>query len=141
MWPLEGPLSGHLGAAVSALVDGQLDEASADEAWAHVHNCPACRRLVERESWVKRQLSQMGGSEPSARLLGSLYELEPSDELVDAWAAVDEIERQGRGRRRVGLALVGAGSVGAAVFGLTALSGALLTGPAGTPAAGMDGPA
>lgn len=134
MWAL----GGHLGSAVSALVDGQLDDESAEQAWVHVQHCPPCRRLVEREGWVKRQLSTMGGNEPSARLLGSLYDLEPTPdadlpEVAEAWAAVDEIERQGRNRRRVGLALAGAGSVGAAVFGLTALSGAPFGVPAGTP--------
>ena len=32
--------SGHLGTAASALVDGQLDEESADRAWDHVMVCP-----------------------------------------------------------------------------------------------------
>jgi anti-sigma factor RsiW len=134
-------LGGHLGSAVSALVDGQLDEESTERAWAHVHDCPACRRLVEREGWVKRQLAQMGGNEmggnePPPDLLGSLYELEP-DEARDAWAAVDEIERAGRNRRRLGLALVGAGGVSAAVIGISALGGAPWGGSSGTPAASL----
>jgi hypothetical protein len=138
MWAL----GGHLGAAVSALVDGQLDEEAADQAWAHVQRCGPCRRLVEREGWVKRELASMSGNEPSARLLGSLYDLEPTSEpplpeIAEAWAAVAAIERQGRGRRRVGLVLAGAGSVGAAVFGLSALSGAPFDGSAGTPAASL----
>ncbi len=143
MWPLES-LGGHLGSTVSALVDGQLDDETADAAWVHVHQCPQCRRLVERESWLKRQLSAMGpvADQPPSRLLGSLYDLAPpsqsaADEAVDAWAAVHTLERQGRGRRRVGIALVGAGSVGAAVLGLTALGGAPLSGPAGAPAASL----
>jgi anti-sigma factor RsiW len=130
-------LGGHLGSAVSALVDGQLDEESTERAWAHVHTCPTCRRQVEREGWVKRQLAQMGGNEPSSDLLGSLYELEPADEVRDAWAAVDEIERAGRNRRRIGLALVGAGSVSAAVIGISALGGAPWGGSSGTPAASL----
>lgn len=123
-------LGGHLGSAVSALVDGQLDEATAERAWRHVLDCPPCRRLVEREGWVKRQLAQVAGAPaphelPPDRLLGSLYQLEPGA-VDDAWAAVEEIEARGRGRRRAGLALVGAGSVSAAVLGLSALSGAPL---------------
>ncbi|MGZ4427706.1 MAG: hypothetical protein ACXVXC_15545 [Nocardioidaceae bacterium] len=123
---------------MSALVDGQLDEESAEQAWAHVQHCAPCRQRVEREGWVKRQLASMGGSEPPERLLGSLYRLEPADgaaDLAGAWAAVGEIEHQGRTRRRVGIALVGAGSVGAAVFGISALSAAPFSGPTGTPAA------
>jgi hypothetical protein len=137
-------LGGHLGSAVSALVDGQLDEETTERAWRHVVDCPPCRRLVEREGWVKRQLSEVAGTatrheQPPARLLGSLYQLEP-DEVQDAWAAVEEIEARGRGRRRVGLALVGAGSVSAAVLGLSALSGTTLgIGSGGAPATSLGG--
>ena len=106
---------GHIGSSVSALVDGQLAEADAERAWSHVLTCPPCRRLVEREGWVKRQLATMGGNDLPQGLLGSLYQLDPAQE---AWAAVDELERKGRGRRRAGLALAGAGSVSAAVFGI-----------------------
>lgn len=129
---------GHIGSSVSALVDGALEHDEAERAWFHVHTCPPCRRLVEREGWVKRQLSTIGADEPSARLLGSLYELDPVD---DAWAAVGEIERRGRSGRRAGLALAGAGSVSAAVFGIASLGGAGLGiggAPAGTPATSLS---
>jgi predicted anti-sigma-YlaC factor YlaD len=128
-------LNGHLGASVSALVDGQLDEESAERAWDHVMHCPPCRRLVEHEGWVKRQLAMMAGpraEDPPDQLVGSLLDLDPA---ADAWADVDEIEERGRGRRRAGIVLVGAGSVSAAVLGLTALGGASLSvGGSGTPA-------
>jgi hypothetical protein len=133
-WRL-GPLGGHLGGpTVSALVDGQLDDESTERAWAHVLDCPSCRRAVEREGWVKRQLARMAGTGPDgdvpAGLLGSLYDLDPLDrearEAREAWAAVDELEERSRGRRRAGLAAVGVGSVSAAVLGLTALSGSPL---------------
>lgn len=129
--------SGHIGASVSALVDGQLDAESAERAWSHVLTCPACRRLVEREGWVKAQLRSMAGNEPSARLLGSLYGLDDRWAGIEAWSAVDEIERKTKGRRRAGLALVGAGSVSVAVLGFASLGGASLgigQSPAGTPA-------
>jgi anti-sigma factor RsiW len=146
-------LGGHLGTTVSALVDGQLDPASADRAWAHVHSCPACSRRVEREGWVKRQLTSMSvedRGDPPAQLLGSLYGLSgravspvgahpsgghpsPADPSA-AWVAVEEIERRERGRRRVGLVVVGAGSVSAAVLGFATLGGAPL-GISGTPSA------
>ncbi|MGH3509385.1 MAG: hypothetical protein ACRDPI_04055 [Nocardioidaceae bacterium] len=122
---------------MSALVDGQLDADATERAWAHVAHCPPCRAAVEREGWVKRQLSEMaidGGFQPPAELVGSLHELDPT---AEAWASVQEIERRGRGRRRAGLALVGAGSVSAAVFGLTTLGGPLVGG-AGTPAASLS---
>jgi len=164
------PLSRHLGSSVAALVDGQLDEAAQERAWAHVAGCQSCHAAVERERWTKRQLGLMAGGEPSARLLGSLFELDashPSFQMTasgsappastspsasspsdpdhgarNAWAAVTELESQGRGRRRAGLAAVGVGSVSAAVFGLSSLSGALLgigSAPAGTPTAPLTG--
>jgi len=129
-------LSGHLGASVSSLVDGQLDEEATERAWQHVMHCPPCRRLVEHEGWVKRQLAQIAGAptdeQPSDRFLGSLLDLDPASV---AWAETREIERTGRGRRRAGIALVGVGSVSAAVLGLSTLSGAPLSfGPSnGTP--------
>ena len=140
------PWGGHLGPSVSALVDGQLDDESTERAWAHVMECDSCRRQVEHEGWVKRRLAQMAGSEPvagepSPSLLGSLYDLDPVErETRAAWAAVDELEERGRGRRRVGLAAAGVGSVSAAVLGFSALSGAPLGiggGPAAPPATSL----
>lgn len=142
-------LNPHLGAAVSALVDGQLDEGSTERAWEHVLHCPPCRRQVEREGWVKRQLTQMAGGSaaqghdaPSDRLVGSLLDLGP---VAQAWEDVEELEHRGRGRRRAGIALVGAGSVSAAVLGLGALGAAPLgiggaTG-SGAPATSLGGAA
>jgi hypothetical protein len=127
--PMRRPrmLQGHLGSTASALVDGQLDAETAERAWQHVHGCLQCRRLVEREGWVKRRLAQVTGSPQGARaddppdsLVGSLLHL---DATALAWAEAREIEESGRVRRRVGFALVGAGSVSAAVIGLTALGG------------------
>jgi hypothetical protein len=145
-------VGGHLGASVSALVDGQLDPATAERAWLHVMGCVRCRRLVEQEGWVKRRLAESGPAGPPAHLLGSLVGLDPhagdpaaapvpalvgdstpgpgedpSARAVDAsWAAVAAIESRGRGRRRAGLAAVGVGSVSAAVLGISALGGATL---------------
>lgn len=140
-------LGGHLGTSVSALVDGQLDPQSADRAWAHVHGCPSCAGRVKREGWVKRQLATISvedRSDPPDQLVGSLYDLSsrhPAAPLQlgdpsSAWAAVGEIERRERGRRRGGLAVVGAGSVSAAVLGFASLAGAPLgiAGTSSTPA-------
>jgi hypothetical protein len=135
---------GHLGQSVSALVDGQLDAESTERAWEHVLACPSCRRLVEREGWVKRQLAEMAGgaaATPPPHLVGSLQELDP--EVQQAWDAVGELEQQARGRRRAGIAAVGVGSVSAAVLGLSTLSGAPLGiggAPAGPPATSLTRP-
>lgn len=112
-------VGGHLGAAVSALVDGQLAPADEERAWSHVMTCPGCRREVEREGQVKTRLATLRGEPPPPQLLGSLYD-------VRAWSAVDALERRERTRRRGGLAAAGAGSLGAAVLGLSALAGAPL---------------
>ena len=108
--------SGHIGASVSALVDGQLSAEAEERAWSHVMSCPGCRRLVENEGWTKNRLRSTGATSGgvSESLIGALYD-------VSAWAQVDEIERVTR-RRRTSVALIGAGSVGVAVFGLVALT-------------------
>ena len=111
-------LSGHIGSKVSALVDGQLPPAEEERAWSHVLACPGCRRLVEHEGWTKRQLGTLHRSsvaDPPPQLLGSLY-------AVDAWSAVDEIEKRSR-RRRTTAVLVGGGAVGACVLGLVTVAG------------------
>ena len=115
-------LHGHIGSAASALVDGQLSSGEEERAWRHVLGCPGCRRLVEREAWLKQRLAGLAAPAefvPPPHLLGSLYD-------VDAWATVDEIERRST-RRRAATALVGAGSVGFAVLALLAVT----TPPAG----------
>jgi anti-sigma factor RsiW len=111
-------LSGHIGTKASALVDGQLPPAEEERAWSHVLTCPGCRRLVEHEGWVKRQLGSLScptAVDPPPQLLGSLY-------AVDAWAAVDQIEQQSR-RRRTAVVVAGGGAVGACVLGLLTITG------------------
>lgn len=110
-------LHGHIGSTASALVDGQLSPAEEERAWKHVLGCPGCRRLVEKEGWVKQRLAGLavpGTFAPPPRLMGSLYD-------VDAWATVDAIERRST-RRRTATALVGAGSVGLAVMAVMAVT-------------------
>jgi anti-sigma factor RsiW len=130
---------------VSALLDGQLDAATTERAWQHVLHCPPCRRLVENEGWVKRQLAQIGDGErteePPDRLVGSLLDLDPDLDPGTAWGYPAHADRSGRGRRRAGLVLVGAGSVSAAVFGLTSLAGSPMGigGPHSSPAANIGG--
>jgi hypothetical protein len=145
MGPSRRLLGGHLGSSVSALLDGQLDAATSERAWQHVLHCPPCRRLVENEGWVKRQLSQIGDDErtdePPDRLVGSLLDLDPDVDLGTAWTHSPELDRSGRGRRRVGIVLVGAGSVSAAVFGLSTLAGSPMGigGSHGSPAGNIGG--
>jgi len=122
-------LPGHLGASVSALVDGQLDEESTERSWEHVMVCPPCRRLVEHERSLKLRLAQFAegprAGEPSDQFIGSLRDLDPA--TVTA-AETEEVGSGSRNLRLAGIAVVGAGSVSAAVFGLSTLGG-----PAGSP--------
>ena len=80
--------------------------------------CPGCRRLVEREGWIKQRLAGLAVAPTQvsapAGLIGALYD-------VDAWATVDEIERRSARRRAAGV-LVGAGSVGLAVVAMMAVT-------------------
>jgi hypothetical protein len=136
-------LNGHLGSTVSALVDGQLDADSTERAWAPVATCPACRRLVEHEGWVKRQLSEIAGGsgaemqEPPDQLIGSLLDLDPTTVSWSEWNEWAETEHRQRVRRRTGMVLAGAGSVSAAVLGLTALGATGVGFGGGGPAANV----
>lgn len=108
---------GHLGARVSALLDGQLSPAEAEEAWAHVYACHACRDLVEREGWVKTRLAGLSGGAGAASsdLKGSLLNLTPGERYL--------VEARGSGgvRRGVCVAVLGGGALGAAMAGVLAL--------------------
>lgn len=112
-------MMGHLGARVSALLDGQLPPAEAEEAWRHVYGCNTCRDLVEREGWVKSRLAGLaqdpGCDAPAPHTLkGSLLNLTPGEAFLAADCA--------RPSRRLGLgAAVGGGAVGAALLGVVAL--------------------
>ncbi len=135
-------LGGHLGSSVSALLDGQLDPEATERAWQHVLSCRPCRQLVEHEGWVKRQLAQISDVDrpeaPSDQLVGSLLDLHP--ETVD-WGDPPDVDRSSRNRRRAGIALVGAGSVSAAVFGLSTLGASPMGigGSHNTPAGSIGG--
>jgi hypothetical protein len=65
----------HLGARVSALVDGQLGHAERDRALAHVAHCATCRAAVEAERSVKALLADAALPTPSNSLLASLHGL------------------------------------------------------------------
>ena len=121
---------GHLGGLVSALVDGQLDPAPAERAWAHVAACGSCRAAVETETWLKSRLSSLQATDAPAALADAIARSalsgggEERVRVAAAWAAAAGLERRDR-VKRAGLAAAGAGSLSAAVIGLGALSGSL----------------
>jgi len=107
-------MRGHLGAQVSALVDGQLSPAEAEEAWDHVYGCHLCRDLVEREGWVKTRLAGTGEYGVPESLKGSLLNLTPGECYLSA--------ARPRGRRvSLAVAVAGGGAVGVALLGFVAL--------------------
>ena len=123
---------GHLGTRVSALLDGQLSAAEAEEAWSHVYACHACRDLVEREGWVKTRLAGLScgdGSAP-ADLKGSLLNLTPGERIL-----AEASHGGSTFRRGVGAAVLGGGALGAAVVGVLALGLGSGTAPVNRPPA------
>lgn len=112
----------HLGSRVSALLDGRLAPGEEERCWSHVHECHACRDLVEHEGWVKTQLAQLSfgpSSTPDtlkSSLLGGCGALAPAPFVTAGH------------RSRRGLVAIGGGAASACVFGVLAL------GVAGNPA-------
>jgi len=105
----------HLGSRVSALLDGRLAAAEEERCWDHVHECHACRDLVEREGWVKTRLAQLSLGAASA----------PED-LKDALrgrsGALTPVPFPTASRSRSrSLVAIGGGAAGACVVGVLAL--------------------
>jgi len=140
--------SRHLGASVSAMVDGQLPASELDRAWRHVLGCPTCRAEVERELWLKERLAALHAPRPADRLHETLTGW-PQDPrtvygqpapVVPGWSAVVAQERPRR--RRTGVAVgVGAASVIALMgWGFTALVDQTGPAPAGANVGGSPTP-
>lgn len=105
----------HLGSRVSALLDGRLAPGEEERWWSHVHECHACRDLVEREGWVKTQLAQLSLGPTSTPetlksfLRGSCGSLAPAPFVVAGH------------RPRRSLMAIGGGAAGVCVVGVLAL--------------------
>ena len=116
----------HLGARVSALVDGHLAPEEEERCWSHVHTCHTCRDLVEHEGWVKTQLAQLsfGPSETShdfkSSLVGRCSALGSGSSLEPAAFTTAH-------RPRRSLVAIGGGAASACVVGV------LVLGAAGSP--------
>ena len=65
----------HLGARISALVDGELGHEARDRALAHVAHCPTCRDQLDAERAVKAALAAAPAPVPSEGVLASLQAL------------------------------------------------------------------
>ncbi len=105
----------HLGARVSALLDGRLAPGEEERCWNHVHECHACRDLVEHEGWVKTQLAQLSfgpASTPEtlkSSLRGGCSALVPAPFVTASH------------RPRRGLVAIGGGAASVCVVGVLAL--------------------
>ncbi|MDX6324363.1 MAG: hypothetical protein QOK15_717 [Nocardioidaceae bacterium] len=114
------PGSAHLGAQVSALLDGQLTRDRADRAWQHVAGCDACRAAVHREEWVKRRVTGLARceppDEPPAGLAATLRSLPAGSALDARWS---EPVRRSVGTRLT-VAAIGVGSLSTALIVLGA---------------------
>ena len=137
-----GPVLGHLGTRVSALLDGRMPASEEERWWEHVHHCHSCRDLVEREGWVKTRLAGLSHGEAPApdRLKHSLLAAPP----LGPRPGEDHL---GRSHTRSGGLLasipggvvggvLGSGAVGVAVVGVLALG----AGPANPPQIDRRGP-
>ena len=126
-----GPVMGHVGAKVSALIDGQLTQAESERLWAHVHGCDLCRAHVEREGWVKTRLACLGTGGPVAPNYLQSVLCHPTD-----FGPEPEHPPLDSKRRVAAFAVVGAGSMGVAMLGIFALAV-----PAQAPSVDRRGPA
>ena len=73
-------MSTHLGHAVTAFIDGELDDGRRDEVLAHLTHCPSCRTEVEYLRRLKVTLRAESPSVPSdlaARLLATTLTMAP----------------------------------------------------------------
>ena len=105
----------HLGSRVSALLDGRLSPEDEERCWSHVHDCHACRDLVENEGWVKTQLAHLSlGPAPvcedfKSSLAGRCGALTPAPFVTAGH------------RSRRGLVAISGGAASACVVGVLAL--------------------
>lgn len=125
----------HIGARVSALVDGRLPAAEEERCWEHVLSCPPCRDLVEREGWVKTSLAGLSYAQSSApsTLKDSLRGTPGS-----CVGAVSPFHPAARAWSR-GMVAVGGSALGAAVLGAVALGPGLTTATPRPPQANVGG--
>ena len=65
-------MTSHLGAAMSALLDGELDHAHREQVLAHLAHCLPCRAEVEAQRRFKAALRVVDGPPPAVALTDRL---------------------------------------------------------------------
>ena len=143
-----GPMSslGHIGHKVSALLDGQLSPVESERAWSHVHLCPPCRDLVEREGRLKQTLAQLGRPEHAAApdsLKGALVSGIDAFDNSDGWPDLSDLKaaRRPAAAQVTGWSILGVGTATVALVGLTGLGTPLAWIGPGQEPAGTTSPA
>lgn len=83
MQPL-GPYPGaHLGARVSAYVDGALDDSERELAQAHLSGCAECEEQMRRQRHLKQRMNCLGMAAPPASLVAALADRACVEEHVE----------------------------------------------------------
>jgi anti-sigma factor RsiW len=113
---------GHVGNKVGALVDGQLPREEAERLWHHVNGCRRCSAKVEREGWVKMQLAGLASTWPESAPLGLREGLADRAPLGMPHAPLPPLDPAAGHRGLLTVAVLGAGSLGAAMIGVIALN-------------------
>jgi hypothetical protein len=107
----------HLHHKLSALVDGELTGAGRRRAITHLQSCADCRRELEATLDLKRRLTGLRPSEPSADLFSSL-------DAMPASPAVADVSQTASRRAPLRRAIAGAGTLSVAFVALAYVVGA-----------------
>ncbi len=75
-------MSGHLGADLAALVDGELNHAARERVLRHLSSCAACRTEVEAQRLFKARLRGLDTPDAHADLSARLLALSASSDAV-----------------------------------------------------------
>src|SRR5215831_4703853 len=107
----------HLGARLSALIDGELSDAQRERVLAHLTRCEDCRREADALRLLKRRMHTLGDAAAGDALTWRLLALAPpgGEGPPARWARRTGRRRHARSLAVAGLATVGLG-LAAAVF-------------------------
>ena len=77
-------MTSHLGASVSALVDGELDHPHRERVLAHLAHCLPCRAEVEAQRRFKQSLRVLAGPPPGLSLSDRLLAISDPAPMAEA---------------------------------------------------------
>lgn len=122
-----GPYPGaHLGARISAYVDGALDDSERKLAQAHLADCEECRAQVLRQRHLKKRMNCLAMAAPSAALVAA---------LADRACVQEHVERIDHRRHALVHAAVTVGSLCASLTVVGLVAGGSAPAAPGTPSA------